>query len=153
MKYALLVMVIFTGIPIHAVAARGMFSIWYYEDNMGRYKVAMSKKAELDSYNGDTQGPIKSELHIYKETRGRFPEKATFITKAVCEHGDAQLRCDGDYRTSGIFGGARYEEFAFYKKVGRGYKKGSGNGSDKAIADSGKKLIRGFEMVGQSEAP
>ena len=153
MKNAILLVLISSWTPISAFADSGMSPIWYYENSKGRYKAVMSQKAENDSQNGVTQGPVGSKLHIYKETKRGFPEKATFVTKARCESKSEPpefLSCDV---SSGPFSGARYDMVELYLKEERGYKKEMGDSADKDIVDAGKKLIRAFEKFGEGELP
>lgn len=147
MRNALLVVLISSWIPISAFADSGRAPIWYYENSKGRYTAEMSLKAEQDSYNEVTQGPVRSELHIYKEAKGKFPKKATFVTQAVCEskrEPPEHLSCDN---SSGPFSRARYEFVEYYFREGHGYKKLKGNSADKNTVSAGKKLIRAFEKV------
>lgn len=103
--------------------------------------VLRSKKSELDSYNGDNQGPVKSQLHIYKEVNGSFPSKPDLVTRAACIFITSGPKERIDCLTSsGPFSGAKFE------MIDRGR-------ADKNTINISKRYLADFKRAGKHVAP
>jgi hypothetical protein len=144
MKLRIIVMLIWCGISARVLADSGVPPFWYFESAKGSYKFNMSRQAEADSYNGDSDGPVKSALEVYKQIRGQFDKKPTFVTKVVCESKRAPpdyLKCAND---GGPFSNANYTALETWVKEGRSFKKVQSFGVDENASQKGKKLLSNY---------
>lgn len=128
------------AMPILALASSGMPRVWVYQNAEGNFMVLRSQKVEQDEYNGETQGPVRSRLHIYKERRGTFPTKPEFVTKSTCtfmSEPKEHIICS---TSSAHFSGARFDLV-------------EPNRADRKTKQVAKKYLADFARAGKRLAP
>ena len=144
MKTGVIAILMGCGMSTNVLADSGVPPFWYFETAKGNFTVNMSQQAETDSYNGDSQGPVKSALEVYKQSKGHFDKKPTFVTKAICESKrdiPNHIRCSNE---GGPFSGSNYTVLETYVKEGRSFKKVQANGADENAVQKGKKFLANY---------
>jgi len=106
--------ILLMGIQTSSWASSSVAPFWLYQTADGRFLARMSDKAELDSYNGETQGAVKSKLLVYKMLNGSIPKKQTFITATTCESYRDEPESFKCGIASGSFSGVTYKLSSSY---------------------------------------
>ena len=135
-----ILLMILTATPMLAVASSGMPRVWVYENPEGNYVAMRSKKAERSDYEGNTKGPIKSQLYIHKEMSGSFDRKPELVTTATCtfiSNPKERIECS---TSSGPFSGAKFEMI-------------ERNKADKNTIRTANKYLSDFKRAGKHLAP
>lgn len=106
--------ILLMGIQASSWASSGVAPFWIYQTTDGIFLARMSDKAELDDYNGETHGAVKSKLLVYKMLNGNIPKKQTFVTATICESYRDESESFKCGSASGPFSGAAYKLSSSY---------------------------------------